>query len=131
MKKSSKLFEALLVAAVCIALTSSMVWCASGGLDPSFGERGRFRLADGSFSAVTFDANSGAILSVGSRNNKQLLVRTLAGQLDPEFGKGGVVVNRAVHSGVGLAILPDSKIITAASAGDQIPQQVRGERHTR
>ena len=120
MKKSSKSFGALLVAAICIAMTSNPVWCASGDLDPSFGNGGKFRLADGSFSAVAFDANTGAIISVGSRDSKQLLVRTIAGQLDHEFGKGGVVVNPVPHSGVGLAILPDSKIVTAGSAGNRI-----------
>jgi uncharacterized delta-60 repeat protein len=120
MKKSSKSMRAFLVAALCIAMTSKPVWCASGDLDPSFGNGGKFRLADGSFNAVAFDANTGAIISVGNRNNKQLLVRTLAGQLDHDFGKGGVVVNPAAHSGVGLVILPDSKIVTAGSGGNRI-----------
>ena len=120
MKKSSKLFEALLVAALCIAMTSSIVWCASGDLDPSFGNGGKFLLANGDFRAVAFDANTGAIVSVGSRDSKQLLIRTFAGKLDPEFGNGGVVVNPATHSGVGLAILPDSKIVTAGSESNRI-----------
>jgi uncharacterized delta-60 repeat protein len=120
MKKSFKLFEAFLIAAVCIAMTSSRVWCASGDLDPSFGDGGKFLLAHGDFRAVAFDANTGAIASVGSRNNKQLLIRTLAGKLDPEFGNGGVVVNSATHSGVGLVILPDSRIVTAGSVSNRI-----------
>ena len=120
MKRSSKSFGAFLVAALCIAMTSSMVWCAPGDLDPSFGNGGRLRLANGGFDAVAFDPNTGAILSVGSRNGKQLLIRTLAGHLDPEFGKGGVVVNPAAHSGVGLVILPDAKIVTAGSGNHRI-----------
>ncbi len=113
MRKSSKLFEALLVAALCIAMTSSVVWCASGDLDPSFGNGGKFLLADGDLRAVAFDRNTGAIVSVGSRNSKELLIRTLVGKLDPEFGNGGVVENSVTLAGVGLVILPDSKIVTA------------------
>lgn len=120
MKKLSKSFGTILVAALCIAMASSMVWCASGDLDPSFGKEGRFRLAEGGFNAVAFDANTGAVVSVGSRDNKQLLVRTLAGHLDADFGKGGVVVNSIPHSGVGLVILPNSRIVTAGSGNDRI-----------
>ena len=120
MKKPSKLFEALLVAALCIAMTSSIAWCASGDLDPSFGNGGKFLLANGDFRAVAFDRNTGAIASVGSRNSKQLLIRTFVGKLDPEFGNGGVVVNSATHSGVGLVILSDSKIVTAGSESNRI-----------
>ncbi len=120
MKKSSKSIGAFLVAALCITMTASVVWCASGDLDPSFGKDGRFRLAEGGFNAVAFDANTGAVVSVGSRNNKQLLTRTLRGHLDPDFGKGGVVVNPASHSGEGLVILPDSKIVTAGSGNRRI-----------
>jgi hypothetical protein len=47
MKKSSKLSESLLVAALCVAMTSSIVWCASGDLDPSFGNGGKLLLPDG------------------------------------------------------------------------------------
>lgn len=120
MKKTSKSLAAFLFAAICITMTSSIVWSASGDLDPSFGNGGKFRLAEGGFNAVAFDANSGALLSVGSRNGKQLLVRTLAGHLDPNFGKHGVVVNSAAHSGVGLVILPDSRIVTAGSGSRRI-----------
>jgi uncharacterized delta-60 repeat protein len=120
MKKSSKSLGVLLVAALCIAMTSNLGWCASGDLDPSFGNGGKFRLADGSFNAVAFDPNTGAILAVGNRNSKQLLIRTVTGQLDHDFGKGGVVVNPLTHSGVGLAILPDSRIVTAGSGGNRI-----------
>ncbi len=120
MKKSFKSFETLLVAALCITMTSSMVWCASGDLDPSFGKGGGFLLAEGGFNAVAFDANTGAVVSVGSRDNKQLLVRTISGHLDPDFGKGGVVVNSIPHSGVGLVILPNSRIVTAGSGNSRI-----------
>lgn len=120
MKKSSKLFEALLVAALCLAMTSSIVWCASGDLDPSFGNGGKFLLAHGDFRAVAFDRNTGAIISVGTRDSKQFLVRTFVGQLDSEFGNGGVVVNPVTHSGVGLVILSDSRIVTAGSERNRI-----------
>jgi uncharacterized delta-60 repeat protein len=120
MKESSKWFRTLLVAALCIAMTSGRVWCASGDLDSSFGNGGKFLLADGNLHAVAFDGSTGAIESVGSRKDGQLLIRTFAGQLDPEFGNGGVVVNPLTQSGVGLVILPDSKIVTAGSGRDLI-----------
>jgi uncharacterized delta-60 repeat protein len=122
MKKSSKLFEALLVAALCIAMSSGVVWCAPGDLDPSFGNGGKFLLAHGDLRAVQFDANTGAVTSVGSRNGNQLLISTFQGQLDPNFGNGGVVLNSATHSGVGLVILLNdgSRIVTAGSERDRI-----------
>jgi uncharacterized delta-60 repeat protein len=115
MKGSFKSFWAALVVAFCIAGTSCAAWCASGDLDPSFGNGGKFLLANGNLQAVAFDGDTGAIESVGNTEGGQLLIRTLAGQLDPDFGKGGVVVNPATSTGVGLVILPDSKIVTAGS----------------
>jgi uncharacterized delta-60 repeat protein len=117
MKDSFKWFWAALVVALCIARTSGAVWCASGDLDPSFGNGGKFLLDHGNLYAVSFDSDTGAILSVGATDGGQLLIRTVAGQLDPEFGDGGVVVNRATSTGVGLVVLPDSKIVTAGSRG--------------
>ncbi len=120
MRQPSKWFMTLLVAALCIAMTSRMVWCASGDLDPSFGNGGKFLLAHGDLHAVAFDSNTGAIESVGSADDGQLLIRTFAGQLDPEFGNGGVVVNPVTSTGVGLVILPDSRIVTAGSVRNLI-----------
>src|SRR3984957_14422988 len=120
MKDSLKSLWVALVLALCIGGTSRTVWCASGDLDPSFGNGGKFLLADGNLHAVAFDANTGAIESVGNAEDGQLLISTFSGQLDPQFGNGGVVVNPVTSTGVGLVILPDSRTVTAGSGRNLI-----------
>jgi uncharacterized delta-60 repeat protein len=120
MKDLFKSLWAALVVALCIGGISRTVWCASGDLDPSFGNGGKFLLADGNLHAVAFDNNTGAIESVGNAADGQLLIRTVAGQLDPQFGHGGVVVNPVTSTGVGMVILSDSRTVTAGSGRNLI-----------
>ncbi|MCR4416079.1 MAG: hypothetical protein NUV77_26995, partial [Thermoguttaceae bacterium] len=104
----------------CFALAR---YTADGQLDPSFGTEGVVKTWFGSGDASIRDAiwHEGKILAVGAYSNQFVLARyTLDGQLDPDFGNGGIVITTfAMDAGANAAAVDSSgNLIVVGACGD-------------
>ncbi|OCR24252.1 hypothetical protein AFK24_15095 [Pseudomonas syringae] len=112
---------------------------SSGNIDTSFGARAdgtvdiRFGATDYSFPQQIIELENGQLLVIGEHrrlSNTQFLHVTMTrlasdGSLDTSFGNDGVLnitslANRAIRT-VGTVVLPDGKIIMAATIAEEGP----------